>query len=729
MCKLSSLIAKLEEKLEKKFKKFIERYKGKFVMYIPIGLVAWYFYGMIINSIRLGINSTFNATGTEIGSIWVANPIRNFAAVFTPTGLATTAICFLLICLITKKGYFWFSGYKYTKDKRGFDILPDATHGSSGFMSKKEMQPILNLNSIENTTGTILGKLKDSPDDDNKYAEYLSIKQGTGLSDHSIIFGSTGSGKSRGYVTPFILQAIKRKESLIIVDAKGELYERTSEYMRSVEGYTTKIFNLLDPVNSDGWNSLHDIEFDPMLVDAIAETIIKNTSNVSERQDFWEKAEKNLLQALMHYVQSQKVPGTNQLLPIEQRSLGEIYKMLSDESFADLERRFDELPKGHPAKAPYGIFKLANRQIWGNIAIGLGNRLSVFQNEQLHKTTTHNDIDLTLPGKQPCAYYCVISAQGNPYEFLSSLFFSCMFSRLTDYARRDGIQGRLPVTVNFLLEEFCNIGKLVDFKRELAELRGFNINCQLVVQSASGLSDRYPKDEWEELISHCDTMICLGANDMKTANYISDKCGSVTIRVNNNQMPLMPLFSPIYSSTRPYSQTQSNTKRALMMPDEVLRMDNKKCIVLLRGQKPLFVDKVVPEEFPVFEKLKYTKITDYVPLWRREETAIPAPVMSAPFNEPRGEPRPNESANQMEMELGMPKTLEKYSVEIPQDDIKGISWDTNMEYSVISENENSNTSVKANESVSPTSDDRYGGFGIIDEVTIQAIKNQGKKSS
>jgi len=227
--KLSSFIAKLEARLEKRFGKLIERYKGKYKSYIPIALIVWYFYGMIINSIRLGINSTFNAIGEEIGSIWVANPIRNFIAVFTPTGLVTTAICFLLICLITKKGYFWFSGYKYTRDKRGFDILPDATHGSSGFMNKKEMQPILNLDSIENTTGTILGKLKDNPDDDNKYAEYLSIKKGGGLSDHSIIFGSTGSGKSRGYVTPFILQAIKRKESLIIVDAKGELYERTSD--------------------------------------------------------------------------------------------------------------------------------------------------------------------------------------------------------------------------------------------------------------------------------------------------------------------------------------------------------------------------------------------------------------------------------------------------------------------------------------------------------------------
>ena len=136
-------------------------------------------------------------------------------------------------------------------------------------------------------------------------------------------------------------------------------------------------------------------------------------------------------------------------------------------SYADLEKRFQKLPKDHPALPPYGIFKLANRQIWGNIAIGLGNRLSVFQNPLVDKITSYNEIDLTLPGKKPCAYFCCISAQDSSLEFLSSLFFSQLFTRLMDYGRRHGDHGRLPVTVNVCLEEFCNIGKLMDFKRVL----------------------------------------------------------------------------------------------------------------------------------------------------------------------------------------------------------------------------------------------------------------------
>ena len=610
----SALIAKLEDWAADKLGDRVTRILKKIKKYIPFIIVGWYFYGMLINSIRLGIDSVF---GDEaVNEIWVADPFRNLIAIFTPTGLGVIAISVLLFCLITKKGYIWFSGYKFTRDSRGFDILPDATHGSSGFMAQKEMKEIICLSKIEDTSETVIGKYMKRPDDEN--ALYATVKDDSEYRNHahSIIFGATGSGKSQGFVIPFLLQAVRRGESVIVVDPKGELYEKTSEYLRSDAGYTTKIFNLLDLEASDAWNPFEAIESDPGLVDTIAEIIIKNTSNISERQDFWEKAEKNLLTALMHYVQTQTIPGTNELMPIEHRSLAAIYRMLSNESFGDLERRMDALPKGHPAKAPYGIFKLANRQIWGNIAIGLGNRLSVFQNPIIDKITAHSEIDLTLPGRQPCVYYCAISAQDSKYEFLSSLFFSCMFSRLSDYARRSGDNGRLPVKVNFLLEEFCNIGKLVDFKKQLALLRGFNMFCQLVVQSVPQLSDRYERDEWEEIISHCDTMIALGVNDLKTANYFSDKCGKITIRVENKQMPLLPLFSPIYSSTRPYSQTSSNTQRALLLPDEIIRMDNTQSLILIRGHKPLMLYKVRPPEFPVFEQLRPTRIVDYVPAWR-----------------------------------------------------------------------------------------------------------------
>ena len=612
MFKLSQQIAKLEDRWGKKLERLLDRHKGKWKLYVPIGLSAWYFYGMLINSIRLGTQATFNQTGEPVGSIWVVNPFRNFIAVFTPTGIAVTLVGALLVCLISKKGHVWFSGYKFIRDKRGFDILPDGTHGTSGFMPKKEQEKIVLTGSIKVLDRTLLDKRKDCPEDDDKYAEYITLKPGSGLTEHTMIYGATGSGKTRGFVKPFILQTARRKESMVLVDPKGEIYESMSAFLKE-QGYEVRMFNLLDMANSDAWNCLSEIEKDKDLVQSIAEVVIKNTSNANERQDFWEKAELNLLMALMHYVASQTIPGTKDLLPIQQRSLGTIYRMLSNESFADLEKRFQELPKDHPALPPYGIFKLANRQIWGNIAIGLGNRLSVFQNPLVDKITSYNEIDLTLPGKKPCAYFCCISAQDSSLEFLSSLFFSQLFTRLMDYGRRHGDHGRLPVTVNVCLEEFCNIGKLMDFKRVLNVCRGSAIFCQIIVQSIPQLQDRYPKTEWEELIGCTDIQICLGCNDVDTATYISKKCGMVTIKVENNQMPLTPLFSPIYTSTRPYSQTKSSTQRPLMYPDEIMRMDNQECLVLLRGQKPLRLYKIIPDEHPSFGQLRDVRVSEYIP--------------------------------------------------------------------------------------------------------------------
>jgi type IV secretion system protein VirD4 len=171
------------------------------------------------------------------------------------------------------------------------------------------------------------------------------------------------------------------------------------------------------------------------------------------------------------------------------------------------------------------------------------------------------------------------------------------------------------VAVNTCLDEYCNIGDF-GFKRLISTVRSRNINCQVLVQSVSQLENRYPRNEWQEIVSNCDVQLYLGGNDNLTAKYISEKCGKVTISVKNNQMPLTPLFSPVYSSTRPYSQTSSNTQRDLMQPDEVLRLPNEQCLVMIRGQKPLLLHKIIPDELPGYTEIVPARITDHVPQWR-----------------------------------------------------------------------------------------------------------------
>jgi len=653
MCRPSEYLAKLEDKLGEKCGPWIDRNKAKFPVYIPLGLAVWYVYGMFLNSLKLGTAATFHTAGEDVKSIWVFNPLRNWFALFSPFGLGVTAVIVLLICLITKKGYIWFSGYKFIHDPRGFDILPDATHGSSGFLTKKEMAEFLELGSAAEVKGMMLGKYKKHPDEPDKYAAYAAHHMVPGDNNNLLCIGAPGSGKSRGFIIPFLLGCAQRGESVFVTDPKGELFEKMSPYFAQ-HGYCVRAVNFLDMAHSDGWNCLYSLDKETQLVQTVANTIIQNTSGPKEADDFWSRAELNLLMALLHYVCNLK-DANGRLLPIEQRSLGDVYRLLTNKSIQEINRILAALPPDHPAKGHHGLFLKARENLWGNIVIGLGNRLAIFQNKLVDAITRNHDVDLLLPGQKSCAYFVIISAQDSAYRFLSSLFFSLALPRLSDYARLYGKSGRLPVLVNFCLDEYCNIGYMDGMADALNSIRGFNMSCQVVVQSLSQWQEKYPGKEWENQLATFDQTLYMGANDWTTADYISKKCGKVTISVTNNQMPLMPLFSPVYTSTRPYSQTRSSTQRDLMLPDEILRLDRKQCIALFQGHKPALLYKLAPEELPDYSMLQSRRVIDYIPEWRqREEAGKQAQPAPPPTPEPE-ESNPPEinPAQDLEYSLGM----------------------------------------------------------------------------
>ncbi len=623
MPRLSKLLEKLEDRIANKWGRWYERNKARVPLYAVLGALGWYFYGMLLNSLKLGRESVFNTTGEEVESIWVLNPFRNLFVVLTPFGLGVTAVIFLLICLITKKGYSWFSGYHFTRDPRGFDILPDGTHGTSGFAKKKELAEHLELGTAQEVTGMLLGRIKERPDDPDKYSTYVAHRMKPGENNNILCIGAPGSYKSRGFIIPFLMGCAQRSsndegrhpESVIVTDPKGELFEMTAPYFEK-KGFYVKAVNFLDMAHSDGWNCLAGLDTNPDLVTTVANTIIQNTSGPKEADDFWSRAELNLLMALIHYVCNLKDARGN-LLPLEQRSLGDVYKILAYKSVNEINRILAELPPEHPAKGPHGLFLKARENLWGNIIIGLGNRLAVFQNPLVDKITRNHDVDLLLPGQRPCAYFVIISAQDSAYRFLSSLFFSLTFPQLSIYARLHG--GRLPVLTNFCLEEYLNIGYMEGISDVFNSIRGFNMSVQVAVQSLSQWQEKYPGKEWENQLGSFDMTLYMGCNDMTSAEYFAKKCGKVTISVTNNQFPLAPLFSPVYSTTRPYSQTRSNTQRDLLQPDEFLRLDKFKCIVMFNHYKPAELYKIMLEELPAYKELVKCSVFDYVPEWKRRE--------------------------------------------------------------------------------------------------------------
>lgn len=629
MFRASKLLEKLEDRLEKRLGKFFDRYGKKVKFYIPLAVTGIYFYGMFINSVKLGIRSVWGSEPVE--SIWVANPFLNFFAILTPEGLLITGTIVLLTCLITKKGYIFFSGYKFIHDERGFDILPDGTHGTASFMSKKEYptRNVGKIGPIDEAEGVILGKFKDKPDDDDKYAEYVCFdyRAQSGLNGNILCVGAPGSFKTTGFIIPFLLECLKRRESVYLSDPKGELYAQLSTIFRN-EGYVVKVLNTIDMDHSDSLNSICRMSDDPVEVQSISNTIIQNTSGPGETQDFWSRAEISLLEALIYYVSRLTKGNTSILLPPEQRSLGAVYRLLSSESIETINTLISGLPDDHPAHGPHGNFLKAKENLWGNIAIGLGNRLAVFQSKAVDQITSHDDIDLVLPGIQPCIYFCIVSAQDSTYRFLSSLFFAKGIMDLSLYAQKvdPNRTGMLPVTVNFCMDEYLNIGKLVGMSDALGSCRGFNINIQAVVQSLSQFKHRYPNDEWALQEGAFDLMLYMGCNDPFTAKFMEERCGKITISVLNNQMPMMPLFSPVLHSTRPYSQTRSNTQRELMQASEIMRLERDQLIAFIRGEKAVRLYKLKPGEHPLYKDIERTPIREYEPAWSNAEKA-PAPTV------------------------------------------------------------------------------------------------------
>ena len=607
-----------------KAKSVYEKVKQNYFYYGVCTIIILYLYGIVINIFRNASNNFYAGKNMKTLSL---NPFVCIGAVFTPEGLGVFVFVFIMYAIITGKWLHLITGVKITKDERNFYVSSEGTHGTSGWMTKAEQKKILLSDTADKLPTTILCKLTDN--DNNGY---VGLKADSGLNKHILIYGATGAGKSRGFVKPYILKMVQlmksgqKPQSMILTDPKAELFEQYSEFLRN-NGYVVKALNLLDMENSDGWNCIGETEGDVDMVQSVAEIIIRNTSEDGQKADFWDKAEGNLLIALILYVQSMRDPITNELLPLHERSLGTIYKILSTESAKSLDMKFQKLPLDHPARGPYGIFKQAASNLWGNVFIGLGSRMNVFQNKLVDKITKYHEIDLELPGKQPCAYFCIISAQDTAYEFLSSLFFSMLFKKLSDYARKHGDErGRLPVEVNFVMDEFCNIGKLLDFKKTISVVRGYGINCQIVVQSIAQLSDRYPIKEWEEIVGNCDTQLVLGCNDMMTSEYISKRCGNVTIQMTNSMAPQTPLFSPITREVTGYRETKSNNQRPLMYPEEILQMDNRECLILIRGQKPIKGLKIIPDELSAYKELKYTRVSEYIPEWHKLEEKKKEPV-------------------------------------------------------------------------------------------------------
>lgn len=584
----------------------------------------------------------WQASGATVGdgssplfpSPGIAECLKN--AFTFPYGIYGIVACIIflviLFVLVLKLGF----GEKGEYDReRNLTYSPKGTYGTAGFMSEEEMNRVLEVTgNVKHTSGTILGQID---------GKVVCIPTDTRMNRNIAVYGASGSMKSRAFARNMIFQSVKRGDSVIVTDPKSELYEDMSEYLKH-NGYTVRVFNLVEPEHSDSWNCLAEIEGQELMAQLFADVIIKNTGSV-KGDHFWDNSELNLLKALVLYVE--------QGYPPESKNIGEVYKLLTLSSEKELNALFDMLPISHPAKAPYSIFKQAADTVRGGVIIGLGSRLQVFQNKLICRMTQYDEIDMELPGKQKCAYFCITSDQDSTFDFLSSLFFSFLFIKLVRYADKHGDKGKLPVPVHIIGDEWPNIGTVPDFQKKISTIRSRGISCSIIFQNLAQLQNRYPLNQWQEIIGNCDTQLFLGCTDELTAKFISDRTGEVTIGVSSKAKMLGTWRISDY--TPEYRETTSIGKRKLLTMDEVLRLPIDQALVILRGQKVLKVQKYDYSLHPESQKLTPVKATAHIPDWISHRND-PEPVKPQPVK--KAQPRPSKPHDPAERKPEAPVTTE-----------------------------------------------------------------------
>ncbi|XZN04522.1 VirD4-like conjugal transfer protein, CD1115 family (plasmid) [Clostridium perfringens] len=427
----------------------------------------------------------------------------------------------------------------------------------------------------------------------------MTLPKKTTLNRNFAVFGSSGSMKSRSFVIPNILNLIKNGESFFATDPKGELLSKTSKVLKD-SGYNVKAFNINNIPCSDRWNVLKEIK-DAKSAAIFAKAIVENTRSGDAGDEFWENHYINFLKALALYVVNNE--------PEERQNMKTVYEYITyPEGFAGLDeligRALNDNPL-HPAYQSWIAFKTAagNEKVSSGVMSGLAIKLDTLQIPQFCDLLSGNDIDLTAPGKERCAYFIVVPDTHTTFNFLAGLFFTFAFIDLLDFA--DKLNGPLPIQVNFLLDEFPNIAKIPDIEKKISTVRSRGVNICIIFQNYTQLCSRYSENIAEELLGNCDSKIFLGANEMTTSKYISNMLGDATIEVETVSQETFSMFAN--------KKSTGLAKRNLKTPDEVYNKPKKNSYVKIIGLQPILCTKMdytmhemgsLVKETPIFEMLK-----------------------------------------------------------------------------------------------------------------------------
>ena len=438
----------------------------------------------------------------------------------------------------------------------------------------------------------------------------------TARNKNILVIGGSGSGKTRFFVKPSLLQM---HSSYVVTDPKGQLLRETGKLLAHggpkrdengkpvrdkrgkvvYEPYRIKVLNTINFSKSMKYNPLAYVRSEKDIL-KLVNVIIANTKGDGEKssEDFWIKAERLLYCALIGYIWYEAEPEEKNFITLlelinacEAREDDETYK-------SPVDILFDELAQAQPehfAVKQYVKFKMAAGKTLKSILVSCGARLSPFDIKELRDIMTEDELELDTMGDRKTALFLIMSDTDTTFNFVIAMLQSQLFNLLCDKAD-DLYNGRLPVHVRCLLDEFANIGQIPNFDKLIATIRSREISASIILQSQSQLKTIY-KDAADTIVGNCDTTLFLGGKEKSTLKEISELLGKETIDSFNQ--------SENRGSQVSHGLNYQTLGKELMTQDEIAVMDGGKCILQLRGVRPFFSDK-----FDIMKHPRYKYLAD-----------------------------------------------------------------------------------------------------------------------
>ena len=418
-----------------------------------------------------------------------------------------------------------------------------------------------------------------------------------------LVIGGSGSGKTRYFCKPGLYSA---NCSYLVTDPKGELLKAAGGLLLSL-GYEVRVFNLIDPEQSDCYNPFVYVREEKDVLSLI-DNLIKNTTprNASSNDPFWEKAEVALDSALMLYL-IHEAPQDEQNFETmiymmnfaDVREEDEQYRSPLDMLFRALE---EEQP-AHVAVKQYKVFKQAAGKTAKSILVTAAVRLAAFNIPQYAAMTSMDEMDFGSLGERKRAIFCVIPVNDSSMNYLVGMLYTQCFQEL--YRRADlKYNGRLPVPVRVLQDEWANVAQPESYPKILATCRSYNIGLNIIVQNVQQIKALYEK-EHESIIGNCDTLLFLGGgNEPASLEFIVKLLGRETLATRTRGLTK----GRNGSSTTNYQQTG----RDLMTVDEVRKLDTNKAILFIRGEDPVIDRKYNLKRHPNIKLTSDGKAKPYI---------------------------------------------------------------------------------------------------------------------